>query len=90
MKKLAEKTILSAKAGAVEGVIKSQDLGLAPGGKVTTQHKDMQQAIELAASHGLELPASKLNMALYQKLIDHGDGNLDHSALIKALENYPE
>ena len=58
-----------------------------PGGKVTTQHKDMRQAIELAASNGLDLPASKLNMSLYQRLIERGDGDLDHSALIKALEN---
>ena len=35
MKKLAEKTILSAKTAAVTGVIKSHDLGLAPGGKIT-------------------------------------------------------
>lgn len=61
-----------------------------PGGKVTTQHKDMQQAIELAASNGLDLPASKLNMSLYEKLIERGEGNLDHSALIRALENQPE
>jgi 3-hydroxyisobutyrate dehydrogenase-like beta-hydroxyacid dehydrogenase len=56
-----------------------------PGGKVTTQHKDMQQAVALAARHGLELPASRLNMGLYERLIAQGDGALDHSALIKLL-----
>lgn len=55
----------------------------APGGKVTTQHKDLHQALELAASLGLSLPATELNMALYQRLIDNGDGGLDHSALFR-------
>lgn len=56
-----------------------------PGGKVTTQHKDLRQAIELGASQGLPLPATELNMGLYQTLIDMGDGALDHSALFRIL-----
>ena len=56
-----------------------------PGGKITTQHKDLRQALELGALHGQDLPATRLNMQLYERLIDEGFGALDHSALIKAL-----
>ena len=59
------------------------DNSFAPGGKVTTQHKDLSQALDLAASLGLSLPATHLNMTLYQRLIDKGEGGLDHSALIR-------
>ena len=59
-----------------------------PGGKVTTQHKDMTQAIELAAEYRQQLPASELNRTLYAELIEQGKGDLDHSALILALEKY--
>ena len=58
----------------------------APGGKVTTQRKDMAQALELAAELDIEMPATNLNKSLYEKLIEDGDGGLDHSALIKALD----
>jgi 2-hydroxy-3-oxopropionate reductase len=57
-----------------------------PGARCTTQHKDMSQALALAADLGLDLPATALNRALYQKLMDQGLGELDHSALIKALD----
>ena len=59
------------------------DGSFAPGGKVTTQHKDLSQALDLAASLSLSLPATRLNMSLYQRLIDNGDGGLDHSALFR-------
>jgi len=58
----------------------------APGGKAVTQRKDLSQALELAQSFGLELPATALNMALYDRLIESGDGELDHSALIKVID----
>ncbi|MCH7487285.1 MAG: NAD(P)-dependent oxidoreductase, partial [Proteobacteria bacterium] len=56
-----------------------------PGGKVTTQFKDLTQALELAAELGFSLPATALNRDLYAKLIEAGHGDLDHSALIKAI-----
>ncbi|MEE8351821.1 MAG: NAD(P)-dependent oxidoreductase [Rhodospirillales bacterium] len=62
------------------------DNTFAPGGKCTTQRKDLSQALELAAELGFEMPATALNMALYDKLIDAGHGELDHSALIKAID----
>jgi len=57
-----------------------------PGARCTTQHKDMSQALALAAELGLTLPATALNRALYQKMMDAGFGELDHSALVKAIE----
>lgn len=57
-----------------------------PGGKCTTQRKDLSQALELAEELGIELPATALNMALYDRVIQAGHGELDHSALIKALD----
>jgi len=57
-----------------------------PGGKCVTQRKDLFQALELAGELGFELPATRLCMGLYDKLIDDGHGELDHSALIKVLE----
>ena len=54
-----------------------------PGGKVVTQAKDMQQALDLAAELGIELPATALNLTLYKHLIENGLGALDHSALYK-------
>ncbi len=57
-----------------------------PGAHCTVQRKDMDQAVELAASLGLELPATTLNRDLYDRVIDAGHGSLDHAALIKAIE----
>ena len=45
-----------------------------------------QQALDLANSLGLEMPATALGRDLYDKLIAAGDGDLDHSALIKAID----
>lgn len=55
----------------------------APGGRATTQAKDMRQAQELAAALGVDLPATALSHALYQRLIAQGDGGLDHAALYR-------
>jgi 3-hydroxyisobutyrate dehydrogenase-like beta-hydroxyacid dehydrogenase len=56
------------------------------GAHSTTQRKDMSQAIELAQSLGLKLPATLLNRDLYDQMIEAGHGKLDHSALIKAID----
>ena len=57
-----------------------------PGGKCATQCKDMAQAQELAAKLGFNLPASALNKELYERVIEAGFGDLDHSALIKVFD----
>lgn len=62
------------------------DGAFTPGGKCVTQRKDLFQALELAGELGFEMPATALNMALYDKVIEAGLGELDHSALIKAID----
>ncbi|HET8728624.1 MAG TPA: NAD(P)-dependent oxidoreductase [Alphaproteobacteria bacterium] len=59
------------------------DRDFRPGGKAKTQLKDLRQAEALAQSFDLELPALRLNRTLYESLVDRGDGELDHSALIR-------
>lgn len=56
------------------------------GARCTTQRKDMHQAIEFGAAMGLELPATSLSRDLYDRLIEKGGADLDHSALFKLLD----
>ena len=57
-----------------------------PGGKATTQRKDLQQALDLASSIGLDLPATALARDLYDRLIAAGGGDLDHSGLYTVID----
>lgn len=57
-----------------------------PGARATVQRKDMDQALELAAELGIELPATSLSRDLYDWLIQNGGAGLDHAALIKAID----
>lgn len=63
------------------------DGNFTPGGKARTQLKDVRQASELAEQLGVDLPALKLNKKLYEKLVEMGLGEIDHSGLVKI---YPE
>ncbi len=56
-----------------------------PGGRVATHLKDLRLAQALAASAGLRLPHLDDTTARYQRLVETGDGALDHSALHKLL-----
>jgi len=56
-----------------------------PGARITTQYKDMDQACDLGAALGQALPATALSRSLYAQAIERGDGDLDHSALIRTL-----
>lgn len=58
----------------------------APGGRAAVQLKDMRQAEDLAADLGFELPATALSRRLYEKLVDAGLGDIDHSGLIRAID----
>ena len=62
------------------------DGAFTPGGKATTQRKDLQQALDLAASIDLELPATALTRDLYDRLIATGGGDLDHSGLYTVID----
>jgi 2-hydroxy-3-oxopropionate reductase len=59
-----------------------------PGGKASTQLKDMNNIIATAKKYKLNLPIAKKVQKLYAKTVKSGRANLDHSALylfIKAL-----
>ena len=62
------------------------DGAFVPGGKAATQRKDMQQALDLAASIGLDLPATALSRDLYDRLIAAGGADLDHSGLYTVID----
>ncbi|GAB3439850.1 NAD(P)-dependent oxidoreductase [Insolitispirillum peregrinum] len=62
----------------------------APGGRSVTQRKDLQQALDLAEQLGLTLPATTLCRDLYDQLIAQGDGGLDHSALVRVIDDWSE
>ena len=56
------------------------------GARCTTQRKDMHQALEFAATLGLDMPATSLSRELYDRLIEQGGADLDHSALFTLLD----
>jgi 3-hydroxyisobutyrate dehydrogenase-like beta-hydroxyacid dehydrogenase len=56
-----------------------------PGGPAKWQLKDTHTAVALAKSLGLSLPVVGLVDSLFQDMVAHGDGDLDHSALIREL-----
>ncbi|HSP30745.1 MAG TPA: NAD(P)-dependent oxidoreductase [Halomonas sp.] len=62
----------------------------APGGPAKWQLKDTQTAIALAKELSLELPVTSLVNSLFTDLVAHGDGELDHSALIRELRRRNE
>jgi len=57
-----------------------------PGGRVSVQHKDVHQGLELAAQVGIRLPSLERNVELWDQMIEKGWADLDHSALIKLIE----
>lgn len=57
----------------------------APGGPARWQYKDTQTALQQMERLSLDLPVSRLVDGLFHDLIEHGDGALDHSALIREL-----
>jgi len=57
----------------------------APGGPAKYQLKDTRNAIDYANAIGLSLPVATLVNSLFEDMVDHGDGELDHSALIREI-----
>jgi 2-hydroxy-3-oxopropionate reductase len=57
-----------------------------PGGPAKHQLKDCRTAIDTAKSVGLDLPVSQLVRQLYEDMVAHGDGEIDHSGLYRELE----
>ncbi|WP_172117977.1 NAD(P)-dependent oxidoreductase [Halomonas hibernica] len=60
----------------------------APGGPSKWQLKDTQTAMALSQEWQLKLPVSSLVNGLYEALIAQGEGDLDHSALIRQLRRH--
>lgn len=59
-----------------------------PGGPAKHQLKDTSTAVALARELGLALPVSALVDRLFADLVAHGDGDLDHSAVIRELRRH--
>jgi 3-hydroxyisobutyrate dehydrogenase-like beta-hydroxyacid dehydrogenase len=56
-----------------------------PGGAAKWQLKDTRNALTYAQSVGLSLPVATLVDSLFEDMVQHGDGELDHSGLIREL-----
>jgi 3-hydroxyisobutyrate dehydrogenase-like beta-hydroxyacid dehydrogenase len=56
-----------------------------PGGPAKYQVKDTSTALALSRSIGLDLPILGLVDRLFGDMVAHGDGDLDHSAILLAL-----
>ncbi|WP_372526743.1 NAD(P)-dependent oxidoreductase [Piscinibacter sp.] len=54
-----------------------------PGGPAKYQVKDTSTALALSRSLGLELPVLGMVDGLFADMVSHGDGDLDHSAIIR-------
>ena len=57
-----------------------------PGGSAAFQLKDLRFALEAGSETGTELPTTKKVTELFEALIAAGDGDLDHSSIIKEIE----
>lgn len=57
-----------------------------PGGPAKYQVKDTTTALTLARGMGLDLPLLQLVDRLFGDMIEHGDGDLDHSAILLELK----
>lgn len=61
------------------------DRSFLPGGKVRTQHKDMQNILAAAEDAGVALPVTEMVSDIFAKLLQH-QPDADHSAAILELE----
>ena len=59
-----------------------------PGGKCSTQLKDMNNIIETAKDYNIHLPISNMIRKLYTMIVREGKSNLDHSALYLLLKKF--
>ncbi|MCG5227115.1 NAD(P)-dependent oxidoreductase [Acinetobacter pittii] len=57
-----------------------------PGGTARNQHKDIYTAVSYAKSLELNLPVAQEVSQLFENMLAAGDGELDHSGLIRELE----
>ncbi|KIQ03894.1 2-hydroxy-3-oxopropionate reductase [Agrobacterium tumefaciens] len=57
-----------------------------PGGPAKYQVKDTSTALAFARSRGLTLPVGEEVDRLFQAMVDNGDGELDHSGIIREIQ----
>lgn len=57
-----------------------------PGFRVKFQQKDLNIVLQTARNIGVSMPATALAQEMYNSVAAHGDADLDHSALVQALE----
>ena len=57
-----------------------------PGGTIVNQMKDLDAALDVAATSGLQMPLTQRVRGLFSALLERGEGDLDHSALILEIE----
>jgi len=57
-----------------------------PHGRASVHHKDILQALELAAQVGIDLLSVRTNLELWQKMMDRGWADLDQAGIIRAVE----
>lgn len=63
-----------------------QNGDFAPGGSASFQLKDLRFALEAGVETGTTLPTTERVTELFEALIAAGDGELDHSSIIKEIE----
>ncbi len=57
-----------------------------PGGVAVNQVKDQKALLSVATENGLDLRFARLALQTFQELCDHGDGDLDHSAVYREIQ----
>ena len=60
--------------------------GFMPGFSSTLMHKDLNLALQAAASAGLTLPLATHTEEMYKGMLNAGDGDVDYSGIIHHLE----
>ena len=73
-------------AAALQHGLRMVEGNFQPGGPAKYQVKDTSTAIAFARSRALRLPVSEEVDRLFQAMVDHGDGDLDHSGVILELQ----
>ena len=57
-----------------------------PGFRISLHQKDLNLALSSARALGVSLPSTAVAQELFNSCAAHGDGSLDHSGLVRALE----
>lgn len=57
-----------------------------PGGSAAFQLKDLNFALEAGKATGTSLPTTEIVADLFRSLIEAGDGQLDHSSIVREIE----